>query len=348
VSHIRADLASDGVHNDELHRCQGRAGDAPPHLLLVPLVFPNALAVNRVWDGDDQNPVKIHMSITCDPALQSWCIQPANDRSTKFTPAHEYLQRNPAVMTAILRNSRFTPAPVFSVVLSPDAELTPDFVLDTLQKWDLTDVLDLTADLKLTFRTPVSAHVCCKLQEFKATPLTPIPPTARVPLVYVQGMGPDARPDEIRAFFKTISPILTLKSVERGDIFLHLLRFSSIRKALKVSETADRERFKGNLLTVSHQYKLTVTQFFFLSGPAPGALTCDAVGSEVAQIGEIDRIFVNEAGPMKEVFVSMNDVKSAKLACGAMNHRIYNGEVVNAFFVDGSYFQAVWEANQGR
>jgi hypothetical protein len=290
------------------------------------------------------------MSLICIPPLQSWCIEPPGQGLIKSTRAHEYLQKNPAVLAEVLRRARQPkPVPVYSVAVarSPDDSLTPGFILDVLQKWDLTDVLDLAIGehFEIVFRTPISAHICCKLSEFTARAVTSIPALARVPLVYVQGIGADARPDEIRSFFKTISPILNIKFVQKRGISFHILKFSSVRRALKVSETADRERFKGNLLTVSHQFKMTVTRYFFLSGPAPGALTSAAVSSEVGQIGDIDRIFVNEIGAMKEVFVSMMDLKSARLACGIMNHRIYNGEVVNAFFVDPSYFREVWDAN---
>jgi hypothetical protein len=133
--------------------------------------------------------------------------------------------------------------------------------------------------------------------------------------------------------------------IARDTISAHILKFSSVRKALRVSETADRERFKGNPLTVSHQYKATVTKCFCLSGPAPGALTAESVRSEVAQLGEVARIFVNAVGPMREVFVAMADVRDARLACGVMNHRIYNGEMVHAVFLDPAYFEEVRAAN---
>jgi hypothetical protein len=140
------------------------------------------------------------------------------------------------------------PPLVFPVAItgSPDAVA----VLDILQKWDLTDVLDLhlQADaIEVIFRTTVSAHVCCRLLDFKAAPLCRIPKGARVPLVYVQGISPDTKVEEIHNFFKSIAPIVKMTFVVRETISAHLLKFSSTRKALRVSETADRERFNGNL-----------------------------------------------------------------------------------------------------
>jgi hypothetical protein len=223
-------------------------------------------------------------------------------------------------------------------------------ILDLLQRWDLTDVLDLKPlddSIRVSFRTPISAHVCCRLPELTAVPLGPISATARVPLVYVQGIPPDTKSEDIRNFFKNIAPILKINHVKRETISVHILKFSSLRKALRVSETADRERFKGNALTVSHQYKSAITNCFFLAGQAPGSLTVASVRAEVATIGGIAHIFVNAAGPLKEVFVSMVERSDAKLACGVMNHRIYNGETVHAVFVDPAYFEDVREANDG-
>jgi hypothetical protein len=285
----------------------------------------------------------------CVPALQSWCIVPSS-AAAKFTKAHEYIQRNPSVISELLRRSRIPPpTPVFPVSISTSDGIDPASILDSLQKWDLIDVLDLKIrdeSIELVFRTAVSAHVCCRLPDFRATPLTVLPKTARVPLVYVQGIPGDTKSDEIRFFFKSIAPILKLNFVTRNTISAHLLKFSSVRKALRVSETADREKFKGNVLTVSHQYQSTVTRCFFLSGPAPGSLTADSVRAEVAQIGEVAHVFVNAAGPMREVFVAMADVRDARLACGVMNRRIYNGETVHAVFVTAAYFEDVREANE--
>jgi hypothetical protein len=287
----------------------------------------------------------------CVPALQSWCLVPTSDGVGKFTHVHEHLQKNPAVLAEVLRRARIPPPrPVYPVRIEA-ADVTPTSLLDTLQQWDLIDVVDLKIGpefLEIVFRTPVSANVATRLPEFRATSLVWLPRTARVPLVYIQGIRADTTEDEIRNFFKTIAPILKIKFVSRETISAHILKLSSVRKALRVSETADRERFKGSVLTVSHQFKSTITNCFFLSGPSPGSLTVASVESEVAQIGAIERIFINEIGPMKEVFVSMADIAGARLACGIMNHRIYNGEVVNAFFVDPQYFEAVFDANQAK
>jgi hypothetical protein len=282
------------------------------------------------------------------PSLQTWCVVPSSP-AAKFTKAHEYLQKNPAILSEVLRRSRLRHSPpTFSVSISSANGIDAASVLDILQKWDLTDVLDLRlgdAILEIVFRSPISAHVCSRIPDFQATPLSPIPRTARVPLVYVQGIGGETKLEEIRGFFKSIAPIVKMKFVVRDTIGAHILKFSSVRKALRAAETADRERFKGNLLVVSHQYKGSVTRCFFLSGPSPGALTAQSVRAEVAKIGEIASIFVNAVGPMREVFVEMEDIRDARLACGVMNRRIYNGETVHAVFVDPAYFGDVREAN---
>jgi hypothetical protein len=287
----------------------------------------------------------------CVPALQSWCLAPTSDGVAKFTPAHEHLQKNPGALAEVLRRARIPPPrPVYAVRVEA-ADVTPTSLLATLQQWDVIDVLDLKIEpdfLEIAFRTPVSAHVATRLPEFRATSLVRLPRTARVPLVYLQGISADTTDDEIRNFFKTIAPILKVKFVSRRTISARILKLASVRKALRVSETADRERFKGSVLTVSHQFKSTITCCFFLSGPSPGLLTVASVESEVAQIGPVERIFINELGPMKEVFVSMADIADARLACGIMNHRIYDGELVNPFFVDPQYFEAVFDANQAK
>lgn len=286
----------------------------------------------------------------CYPALQSWCVVPRSNRMDKFTKAHEFLQRNPSVLDRLLKTLKKHPSKPtsFSVVIEKTDELTPAVLIDILEKWDLNDVLDLQiheTEYTVVFRTAISAHAASKLAEFNARCITNIPKTARAPVVYIQGIPSGTSFDEIAAFFQTISPILSIKCVERSDMHVHILKFASERKALRVAETADGERFGTNTMIVSHQYKSTVTSAFFVTTTTPGVLTIDAVGTEVAKIGQIAAIFKNEMGSMGEIFVLMESICDASIACGMMNKRSYAGELVHACFVDPMYFNEVREAN---
>ena len=239
----------------------------------------------------------------------------------------------------------------FRVFIRKTEGLTPVAVLERLEYWDLVDILDLKVvgdGFDVLFRTPESAHVVQKLDEFESSLIDAVPEDARVPAVYIQGIPQHTSRDEIRRFFKTIAPVLNVKYIEKGRIGVHVLKFASTRKALRVSETADREKFGGNTLTVSHQFKSTVTKCFFLSGVIPNLLSVEAVEPEVSQIGPIDRIFKNEMGSLGEVFVSMQEQPDAKLACAIMNKRLFEGETINAYFVDPSYFDELYWANKAR
>ena len=284
----------------------------------------------------------------CFPQIQSWCLFPRSEKTAKFTPAHEFLQKNPAARREIERRVKMSQARkyVFRVIITG---ADPMAVLDTFQSWDLLDTLDMKAvdgGFEVAFRTPVSAHVAVRLPGLSGTVIDEIPRAARVPLVYIQGIPEESSEAEIRAFFKTLAPILKIKYVKRGRIGVHILKLSSTRKALRVSETADREKFKGHTLTVSHQFKSTITNCFFLAGISPGLLSVDAVAPEVSQIGEIDRIFRNEIGSLKEIFVCMKSQADARLACGVMNRRLFNGEAVNAYFVAPAYFEELYSESR--
>lgn len=283
----------------------------------------------------------------CVPQLQSWCLFPRTEKTAKFTKAHEFLQRNPSVIREIEKRERLSRAKKFSYRVTVHLQ-DPLVLLDTLQTWDLLDVLDMKSvdnAFEIAFRTAVSAHVSTRIPGFHVTPIDEIPKNDRVPLVYIQGIPEGTSDEEIRNFFKTISPVLKIKFLTRGRISVYILKLASIRKALRISETADRESFKGHILTVSHQFKSTVTTCFFLTGTTPGLLSVDVVQPEVSQIGDIDRIFRNDIGSLKEIYVSMKSLSDARLACGIMNRRLFSGETVNACFVSPSYFEELYSEN---
>ncbi|KAH0793291.1 hypothetical protein GPJ56_002849 [Histomonas meleagridis] len=292
----------------------------------------------------------------CIPALQSWGIIPSDDRTSKFTKAHEYLERHPLVRDQIINNSRVLihRKVSFSVNISNvdvnGNEISLDNILDLLIFWDLTDAYDSSIlpdkTYEFLFRTAISAYTVTKIPHLIANPIDPIPNTARVPLVYIQGIKAETPFEEIHSFFRTIAPILKIKLIKKSNITAHILKFSSVRKALKVSETADREKFNGSTLYVSHQYKSSVTKCFFIQmvSSTPVSLTLDVIEEQVLQFGEIESSFSRVIGPISEFYIKMKNLKDAKLACGIMNHRTYDGVMLTSIFVEEQYFNEMFSS----
>ena len=288
------------------------------------------------------------------PKLQSWCIVPEKNDIRKFTKAHQFLQQNPSVKNEILNHDFRIPQTSFRVrVLSVDKngnKIDKIALIGLISDWCLLDVLDIEDEGKekqsyiVRFKTSVSAHVITKIANLQTEVVDEIPKDARVPLVYIQGIGIDVMDDEIISFFRTLTPILKVKTVQKGNVVVRILKLPSIKNALMISQRANHENFKNFKMTVSHQYKSSVTRCFFITSIIKTSLQQDDVNQEVSSFGEIETLFTRMNGSLPEFYIKMKEKSDAKLACGIMNGRSYDNAILTAIFITPEYFDELFNS----
>ncbi|OHT17653.1 hypothetical protein TRFO_00935 [Tritrichomonas foetus] len=314
--------------------------------------------------------------MTLIPALQSWCIIPSKDPQTKFTKAHQYLQRNPSVANELKKREQLNRLSAFRVkikgvvndeneneadkgsnttfdVLSNEHQVIKISAIDIINSitfWNLTDILDIQelpdGDFEVKFKTAISAHVMTRIPIFQANVLDQVPKTARVPLVFIQGIGPEKSEDEIRSFFRHIAPILKIKFIQRGKMAFHILKLSSIHNVLEIIHQ-NHSTFgpnQKNKMIITHQYKSTVTRCFFISSILKISLSQEDVSEQVSNFGDIECIFTRKIGDYPEFYVKMRNIKDARLACGAMNGRTFENVEITAVFITTQYFDELFNS----
>lgn len=249
--------------------------------------------------------------------------------------------------------------------------ITASNIINVIQKWKLVDVLDIQEEntsndsnsFIVIFKTAISAHVMTKLIKFpeliqKNITLTieaidPIPEDARVPLVYIQGIGPDISDDAIRNFFRDMSFILKIERYQKGNIYFHIIKLPSVRSAINLTKQINEGKFTRSnfaafdgisgygpqsFIVSSHQYKSTITQCFFITSDEKSSLKSEDVYSEVSKFGEIDTLFTRNNNNLCEFYIKMNSISDSKLACGVMNNRIFDNVTLKAIFISTDYF----------
>ncbi|KAK8870530.1 hypothetical protein M9Y10_008414 [Tritrichomonas musculus] len=243
--------------------------------------------------------------------------------------------------------------------------ITASDLLGIIRKWNLIDVLDIQEENSssqklnsfiIVFKTAVSAHVMTKLKKFpdllsknitiSTEEIDPIPNNARVPLVYLQGIGPETSDEAIRHFFRDMSFILKIKKYQRGTVFIHILKLPSIQNAINLSKQVNEGKLTNSVfnnssqtyIIASHQYKSTITQCFFISSNEINSLKKEDVYSEVSKFGEIESLFSRNNNNLWEFYVKMKSLSDAKIACGSMNNRTFDNVTLKAVFISNEYF----------
>lgn len=247
-----------------------------------------------------------------------------------------------------------------------ESTFTAADLLNIIGIWKLYDILDLQEEktslngfltsFLVRFKSPVSAYILTKIEKHPeliegnfivtAESLDQIPKTARVPLVYIQGINSDASDADIRNFLRTMTPVLKINKYQCGSITAHTLKLSSVEAAIEVSKMLNHQSYgsSSGMMISSHQYKSSVTTCFFIASVVKTSLQIEDLRSEISQIGEIDSIFENTKSAFGEFYIRMKNIKDAKLACGIMNNRSYENVTLSAVFITPEYFEEMHES----
>lgn len=268
---------------------------------------------------------------------------PPKQNIAKYTRAHEYLDENPELKLKILESFKYRPNRTFfyqMVVRFNQDNDSCESLVDYLYDWHILDVIKLVKKndcYQITLKSGISAHVISKLPIISVVSSDLIPKRDRVPLVYVQGFPQTITDQAICDYFSSVSRILSIKRIFINGFFGIVLKIASVSKAIELAEKADREKYGTSQLTSSYQYKSAVTKCFFVNCLQYDLLSKD-VGPEVSKFGHIVDIFERNIGSIPTVFIKMQSLSDAKLACGFVNKRYFAGFQISSVFIDPNFF----------
>lgn len=224
-------------------------------------------------------------------------------------------------------------------------------VLDFFFSYNIIDILSIKKldyidnGYQITFKSAESAHILKKFPNIKIITTDTLPQNSKIPKVYIQGIPLEATDDEIKSFFSKLCKILNIKNVETEGSFDRrrvIVTVPSVRCAKLLAEKGNGEKFNQNTLTVSLQYKSTITDCFYVNCGVVGNVELEFVRKEVLIFGKIVHIFEKYIGGVNSVLVKMENRKTAKLACGFLNKRTYYNSVLSAVFIDSVFLDQLY------
>ena len=278
------------------------------------------------------------------PDLLSFAIVPKEKYYAKIIHAHTYLRENPVKMETIINSTNHpTKKAFFNVKFFVDGITDCNELLDFLFKWKLVDIIDLNSSkpqnsFKISFRSAVSAHTLSKLPGVKVILMDDIPKNARVPRIFIQGIPASTSNEEIEKLFEHITPILKITAVQKNGFEGHVIKVPTVDIALRTVEMAQKMRFGETQLTVSHQYKSAITNCIVINTLQGTRIPLADVLSEVSKFGKVTESFCAFFAGLDSIALKMSSENDAKLACGFMKNRIYDGSQINSVFIEEKYF----------
>ncbi|EAY15248.1 hypothetical protein TVAG_393910 [Trichomonas vaginalis G3] len=282
------------------------------------------------------------------PSVQSFAVMPSMKDYAKSTKAHEYLRQNQHYLNLLINtdNIHIPQKTNFMLKITIDGINTADGILDFFFNWNILDVLEIKpANMPNYFhiyvRSPSSACVISKLPGVKVLISDIIPPCEMVPLVYVQGIPKDETDDNIRSFFKGISPILTIYRIIRENFYGFILETTSTKAAINLAEKSNNEKYGLSKLSVSIQYHNSVTNSFFINS-LTAAYPIEVARYEIAKFGPIKYISNATVSGLPSIIVKMEKIEDARLACGFLNNTTYLSNTLNSIFIEENHFDLLY------
>lgn len=262
-------------------------------------------------------------------------------RSQEMNPIQK--QTSVEAVNDFLPKRSYRPSTYTVRIQFPGKNITEADLVTFLFEWDLLDALQiiLCPDEKsfdIVFKSDISAHVISKINGVKLIRSDEISPFARVPAVYLNGIPPETTDEAIHSYFSTVSKIIKIKRVVAGSFHGFVLKLPSVDKAQKLANLANKESFNKSQMTASCQYKKTITNCFYVNCGGRAVITPQDVTSEISQFGSITDVFIAKIATITSVLIKMENNKAAKLACGFMNHRLFDGFPTTAIFISESYY----------
>ena len=279
--------------------------------------------------------------MTCIPILPSFGFIPRNNQIEKIIEAHDFLLKNPEIKKKVIKRGkiRINKKHSFKVWVKTNS-MDINELLDILFKWDLTDILDVHYQedlIEIKFRTPTSAYNIRKLSEVNLIKSEFINLNSRVPLVFLQGFPIEITNEQIKSFFNNLTPILKIKRIIKNDFFGIILKLPTIQKAIKLSELSNKEKFNNFILSVSYQFKSSITKCFYIYS-LEIEIPIDEILNEILNFGPILEFFSNFIGSTTALFIKMESLKDSKITCGFLNNKLINGYLISTVFIDNDYF----------
>lgn len=295
------------------------------------------------------------------PPLQSWAIPEDPAGRGKYIKAHDYLDKNPHIKAALIRNSHVH-KPLQLIFRTNIARTYEDEngkrpldvgeLLDILKYWDLLDILDVNINNEeyflVSFRNGVSAYALHKIPGISCKIIDKVPKTCRAPYVIIQGLDQTTTISKVRQIFSNVCPILSFKmyQFENSDVsetkYYHVIKVSSIRFVNKLVEK-DNPRLdysKETRLRIQSQYKSTITNSFFIASKE-GYLNFDQndVVNTIGFFGQIEQIFTYG---QEKIFIKMNSIQNSRHACAYLCTSMKYPNI-HCVFITPQYFNQVFD-----
>ena len=282
------------------------------------------------------------------PSLQSFACVPEEQNNYRFTKAHEYIFETPGKFDQLLNTSNFqTRKSFYSAKFFLRGVTECKFLLDFLFTWKIIDILDLTkskpeGSFEIHFRTMESIHVLSKLPGIKIITTDEIPKTARVPVIYVHGFPPNSTTNDIESFFLESTPVVSVKFITVPGFVGAIVKTPSTECAMKAVNELESKEFQGkHRLTLSYQYKSTITRCFFVQLLSQKQIPVEDALHIIVKFGKIEQIKQTTVASTPSVAVKMAKINDAKLACGFINKKVFNGSESRAVFIEEDFFNTL-------